>query len=136
LRELFTQNYRWEINKDGRQIIVTEEDALNLNDINNELISILLKYNQEWTKQTNLDVQGYAAHGSGTVMNKVINNAEILDQFVLLNAGIYEYDTYNSKIFSVLNYLSDNYLPSWMTYPDYIMPGRYQFLMHPYQWRL
>jgi len=96
---------------------------------------LLSKFNNEWTKQTGLQVEGYSAHGSATAMNKVLNNAYLLDQDVLLHSGLYQYDTYNTKILRRLNYLSDNTLPAWMDNPDSIVPGRYEFLMHPYQWR-
>jgi hypothetical protein len=136
LKAMFTRNYHWEINSTGRKAVVSGEDVFDLNDINTQLIHLLHDYNREWTKQTNLLVQGYASHGSATVMNRVINNADILDQYELLNASIYKYDTYNSKIFSHLTYLSDNTLPSWMTDPISVSPDRYQFLMHPYQWSI
>lgn len=134
LTRMFNHNYRWDINKTGRNLIVTGKDVFNINDINKSLIPLLLKYNEEWTYETDHDVQGYASHGSGTAMNHILNNAYILDQLALLRIGLYKYDTYNSKIFNVLTYLSDNYLPSWMRDPGTIPPGRYQFLMHPYQW--
>jgi hypothetical protein len=134
IKAMFSRNYHWEINSNGRKAVVTGEDVFDLNDINTQLIHLLHDYNREWTKQTNLLVQGYASHGSPTIMNRVINNADILDQFVLLNTSIYKYDTYNSRIFSRLTYLSDNTLPSWMTEPLSINSDRYQFLMHPYQW--
>lgn len=134
LKRMFDHNYRWEINKTGRKLIVTGKDVFNINEINRSLLTLMVKYNEEWTNETNLDVQGYASHGSGTPMNLVINNAYILDQTTLLMLGLYKYDTYNSKIFNVLTYLSDNNLPSWMINPDSIQSGRYQFLMHPYQW--
>jgi len=134
LKRMFTHNYRWEINNKGRKLIVTGKDVLNVNDINKSLLLLLPKYNAEWTNETNHDVQGYASHGSGTSMNYIINNADILDQTLLLMLGIYKYDTYNSQLFSVLTYLSDNNLPSWMINPSSIPSGRYQLLMHPYQW--
>jgi len=136
LEKMFTGNYQWEISKTGRQIKITGADVFNLNEINNTLLTLLPAYNAQWTTQTGLNVQGYSAHGTSTVMNAVLNNAYLLDQFVLLDAGVYEYDAYNSKIFNILTYLSDNNMPSWMTKPDSIMPGRYQLLMHPHVWYL
>ncbi|HLO59262.1 MAG TPA: hypothetical protein VK179_11000 [Bacteroidales bacterium] len=136
LKKLFDRNYEWDINKNGRKLVVKGKDVFRMNDINHELITILPKYNREWTKLTRLPVEGYAAHGSATPMNKVLNNEALLDQSVLLKTGIYKYDTYNSKIFNVLSYLSDNTLPTWMSVPGNIAPGRYQLLMHPYQWSL
>jgi hypothetical protein len=135
LKNLFTRNYEWEIGKTGRSIKIKGKDVFHINDINRSLIGLLTGFNTQWTKQTGLRVQGYAAHGSGTAMNKVLNNAYLLDQYFLLHAGIYQYDTYNTKILKTLNYLSDNALPLWMDNPASIKPGRYEFLMHPYQWR-
>jgi hypothetical protein len=135
LKNLFSRNYEWEIGKTGRSIKIKGRDVFHIDDINRSLIGLLAKFNTQWTKQTGLIVQGYAAHGSGTAMNKVLNNAWLLDQVQLLRTGIYQYDTYNTKIFNTLNYLSDNVLPSWMDNPASIKPGRYEFLMHPYQWR-
>jgi hypothetical protein len=135
LENLFNRNYEWEIGKTGRSIKITGKDVFHMNDINRSLIGLLEKFNAQWTKQTGLQVQGYAAHGSATAMNKVLNNAYLLDQNLLLRTGIYQYDTYNTKILKTLNYLSDNSLPLWMDNPASIKPGRYEFLMHPYQWR-
>jgi len=135
LKYLFNRNYEWEIGKTGRNIKIKGKDVFHINDINRSLIGLLARFNSQWTKQTGLQVQGYAAHGSGTDMNKVLNNAYLLDQDQLLHTGIYQYDTYNTKIFKTLTYLSDNVLPSWMDNPASIKPGRYEFLMHPYQWR-
>jgi hypothetical protein len=134
LKRMFDHNYYWDINKTGRKLIVTGKDVFDINDINRSLISLMVKYNEEWTNETNLEVQGYASHGSGTPMNLVMNNAYILDQTTLLMLGLYKYDTYNSRIFNILTYLSDNNLPSWMINPSSIPFDRYQFLMHPYQW--
>jgi hypothetical protein len=136
LQKLFAANYKWEIVKNGRNLVTLEEDVFQIQDINTAIKALLTAYNSEWTNQTGLRVQGYAAHGSATAMNKVLNNAWILDQLDLLEAGIYEYDTYNTKIFNFLTYLSDNSLPQWMINPSQIKPGRYQFLMHPYQWQV
>ena len=135
LKNLFSRNYEWEIGKTGRSIKIKGRDVFNINDINKSMVELLSKFNNEWTKQTGLQVQGYSAHGSATAMNKVLNNAYLLDQDVLLHSGLYQYDTYNTKILRRLNYLSDNTLPAWMDNPDSIVPGRYEFLMHPYQWR-
>jgi hypothetical protein len=134
MNELFSRNYFWGKYKDGKRLNIRGEDVFNINSVNTELKSLLAEYNQEWTRQTGLPVQGYASHGSATCMNKVINNADLLDQWTLRNEGIFGYDTYNSHIFKVLTYLSDNTLPKWMKNPESIKPGRYQFLMHPYQW--
>jgi hypothetical protein len=136
LKKMFAQNYRVETSKTGEKIVITGKDVFNLVDINVTLLTLLPEYNAQWTKQTRLKVQGYSAHGSATPMNRVINNANILDQFVLLKSGVYQYDDYNSKIFNILKYLSDNTLPPWMTNPGSIAPGRYEFLMHPYQWNV
>jgi hypothetical protein len=134
LKSLFSRNYEWEIGKTGRNIKIKGKDVFHIFDINRSLIGLLARFNTQWTRQTGLHVQGYAAHGSGTAMNKVLNNAYLLDQDQLLHAGIYQYDTYNTKIFKTLAYLSDNAFPSWMDNPASIKPGRYEFLMHPYQW--
>jgi hypothetical protein len=134
LKNLFNRNYEWEIGKTGRSIKIKGKDVFHVYDINRSLIGLLARFNTEWTKQTGLHVQGYAAHGSATAMNKVLNNAWLLDQDQLLHAGVYQYDAYNTKIFNTLTYLSDNVLPAWMDFPASIRPGRYEFLMHPYQW--
>jgi hypothetical protein len=135
LKNLFSRNYEWEIGRTGRNIKIKGRDVFNIDDINRSLVGLLTRFNSQWTKETGLQVQGYAAHGSGTAMNKVLNNAWLLDQDKLLHTGIYQYDTYNTRILRSLNYLSDNVLPSWMDNPASIKPGRYEFLMHPYQWR-
>jgi hypothetical protein len=135
LKNLFNRNYEWEIGKTGRSIRIKNKDVFHIMNIDRSLISLLWNYNKEWTKLTGLAVEGYSAHGSGTAMNKVLNNAYLLDQDLLLHTGIYQYDAYNTKIFKTLNYLSDNVLPAWMDDPASIKPGRYEFLMHPYQWR-
>lgn len=134
LQELFEHNYFWGLHKEGKKLSVRGEDVFDLNAINKSLISLLQDYNQEWTRQTKLEVQGYASHGSATPMNYIINNADLLDQTILTDVKIFEYDTYNTKIFKVLTYLSDNSRPAWMKNPQSIQPARYQFLMHPYQW--
>jgi hypothetical protein len=135
LKNLFSRNYEWEIGKTGRNIKIKGRDVFHINDINKSMPGLLAKFNDQWTRQTGLRVQGYSAHGSATAMNKVLNNAYLLDQNVLLHSGLYQYDTYNTKILRRLTYLSDNTLPSWMDNPVSIKPGRYEFLMHPYQWR-
>jgi len=135
LKSMFSRNYEWEIGKTGRSIKIKGRDVFQINDINKSMPGLLSRFNSEWTKQTGMQVQGYSAHGSATAMNKVLNNAYLLDQDVLLHSGLYQYDTYNTKILRRLNYLSDNTLPSWMDDPVSIKPGRYEFLMHPYQWR-
>jgi hypothetical protein len=135
LKSLFSRNYEWEIGKTGRSIKIKGRDVFHINVINKSMPGLLAKFNSQWTKQTGLRVQGYSAHGSGTAMNQVLNNAYLLDQDFLLHSGLYQYDTYNTKILRRLTYLSDNTLPSWMDNPVSIKPGRYEFLMHPYQWR-
>ena len=135
LKKLFSRNYEWEIGKTGRSIKIKGRDVFHIDDINNSMPGLLAKFNDQWTKLTGLHVQGYSAHGSATAMNKVLNNAYLLDQDILLHSGLYQYDTYNTKILRRLNYLSDNTLPLWMDDPVSIKPGRYEFLMHPYQWR-
>ncbi len=135
LKTLFSRNYAWDIGKTGRRIEIKGRDVFHINDINHTMIGLLANFNEQWTKQTGLPVMGYSAHGTGTAMNKVLNNACLLDQYCLLDTGLYKYDTYNTKILKKLTYLSDNTLPSWMNNPASIKPGRYEFLMHPYQWR-
>jgi hypothetical protein len=135
LKHLFDRNYRWDVGKDGRTIKITGKDVFHINDIDKTLVGLLADFNKEWTKETGLRVQGYAAHGSSTPMNMVLNNAYLFDQYCLLHTGLYKYDAYNTKILHELNYLSDNKLPSWMDDPSSIRPGRYELLMHPYQWR-
>ena len=98
LKSLFSRNYEWEIGKTGRSIKIKGRDVFQINDINKSMPGLLAKFNSEWTKQTGLQVQGYSAHGSATAMNKVLNNAYLLDQDVLLHSGLYQYDTYNTKI--------------------------------------
>jgi hypothetical protein len=135
LKDLFDRNYRWVIGKDGRQLITTDRDVFHIQDVNKTILSLLAGYNAQWTKVTGLKVEGYASHGSGTSMNRVLNNAWLLDQRSLLHSGVYGYDTYNTSISEKLAYLSDNTLPAWMNNPSLIRPGRYQLLMHPYQWQ-
>jgi hypothetical protein len=135
LKSMFSHNYEWEIGNTGRSIKIKGRDVFNIRDINRSMLGLLAGYNSEWKKQTGLQVQGYSAHGSATAMNRVLNNAWLLDQDVLLRSGLYQYDTYNTKILRRLAYLSDNNMPTWMDNPVSITPGRYEFLMHPYQWR-
>jgi hypothetical protein len=134
LKKLFDSNYEWVVCKTGRRIATTGTDVFNMHDINVNIVHIMEEYNAQWTAVTGLPVQGYAAHGSASDMNKFLNNAWLLDQVLLLHSGVYQYDTYNTKISRVLGYLSDNTLPDWMKNPASIPPGRYQLLMHPYQW--
>lgn len=134
LKILFDGNYEWVIGKTGRRIATKGTDVFNMHDINVNIVHMMAEYNAQWSAVTGLPVQGYASHGSASAMNKILNNAWLLDQVLLLHSGVYQYDTYNSKIFHILGYLSDNTLPDWMKNPASIPPGRYQMLVHPYQW--
>ncbi len=134
LRQVFDANYHWVVTKTGRRMEIRGKDVFHLHDINVNMVRLLGDYNAQWKAVTGLTVQGYAAHGSATAINKYLNNAWLLDQVLLLHSGVYKYDAYNTKIFNVLTYLSDNSLPEWMKNPVLIPPGRYQMLMHPYQW--
>lgn len=134
LRQLYDANYHWVVTKTGRRMEIRGKDVFHLHDINVNMVRLLADYNAQWKAVTGLTVQGYAAHGSATAINKYLNNAWLLDQVLLLHSGVYRYDAYNTKIFNTLTYLSDNSLPEWMKNPSLIPPGRYQLLMHPYQW--
>ncbi len=135
IKKLFAANYQWSYSHEGTEIITTGTDVFDIADMNKTILSLLPAFNEEWKRETNHTVQGYAAHGSSTHMNYVLNNAYLLDQIDLLESGVYQYDTYNTLIFNILTYLSDNTLPAWMKHPDTVEPGRYQFLAHPYQWK-
>lgn len=134
LKKLFEKNYEWIVSKTGRRIATHGTDVFDMHDINVNILSLLKEYNMQWTAVTGLKVQGYAAHGSATPINRYLNNAWLLDQVLLLHAGVYKYDAYNTRILNVLGYLSDNTMPEWMKNPGLIQPGRYEMLMHPYQW--
>ena len=79
-------------------------------------------------------MDGYASHGSSTPMNKVLNNAYILDLVELESSGIYNYDTYNTKIFNELKYYSDGYSASWMSNYQLVTHSKIQMLVHPNVW--
>ncbi len=111
------------------------KDVFNLKEMNDSIISLLKEYNKEWKLKTGLTVKYYAAHGSKLPFNLTLfNNAFILDQEELLKSKVYEFDTYNTQICNYLIYLSDNSGPDWIEAPDKILPGRYQFLSHPFVW--
>jgi hypothetical protein len=121
---------------DGVEIKAVGPDFLELDALNADLKSILIDYNKTWTKMTGLEVRSYAAHGTPVAANHTdLNGAVMLDQRSLLAAGIYDFDAYNTKIFKVLTYLSDNYSAPWMFDPSSIKDGRYEFLSHPYVWK-
>ncbi len=134
LKSLVRSSYQIKRMRDGSDIIVTNHDPLGLDDFNRKTIELLKTYNREWNKATALHVQSYAGHGTDTSLEKVLSNALFLDQKSWLNAGVYEFDTYNSKILSDLKYLSDNDMPEWMEKPERIESGRYELLAHPRLW--
>lgn len=119
---------------DGVEIVPVGNDVLDIKDMNERLVSLLGKYNQQWTRLTGLPVGYYAAHGSHVALNKVLNNGTILDQRELIAAGVYEFDVYNTRVHRYLADLSDNSQPDWMDHPETIAPGRYQLLAHPHEW--
>jgi hypothetical protein len=128
-------NYMIDYRGNNIKIIVKKKDVFNLSSINRRMSALLTAYNDEWFRKTGLKAEYYAAHGSKIPINlTLINNQHLLDQRDLLKKGIYKFDTYNSQISKYLNYLSDNSGPGWIEYPQQILPGRYQFLMHPAVW--
>ncbi|MCD4828675.1 MAG: hypothetical protein K8R90_04490 [Candidatus Cloacimonetes bacterium] len=136
LQVIFDENYQIRRYPDGVDFDVIGEDVLDLADINARLPELLVEYNGSWTRQTGLDVVGYAAHGSPVAMQRVMWGERLLDQRCLLQLGIYAYDSYNTAIFSHLEYLHDTYFAAWMKDPTLIEPGQYELLIHPNQWHL
>lgn len=135
LEKIVLENYAIDYRDQDISYIIKDKDVLNLNDINKKLPSLLIQYNNRWKEKTGLTVEYYAAHGSKSPINLTLfNNQHLLDQRVLLKSLIYKFDAYNTKIFNRLAYLSDNQGPEWMDKPKTILPGRYQFLMHPAAW--
>ncbi len=120
--------------RDGIEIIPAAHDVLQLRSINDDLPGLLTAYNQRWQSTTGLKASYYAAHGSHLALNHVLNNELILDQRELLATGIYEFDTYNTRVHNYLDDLSDNDQPDWMDHPETIADGRYQLLAHPALW--
>ncbi len=127
-------DYQIENFADGIEIVPGGHDVLGLRAINRRLPALLTAYNERWQSLTGLKVSYYAAHGSHLALNHVLNNALILDQRELLATGIYEFDTYNTRVHNYLTDLSDNEQPDWMDHPEMIAPGRYQLLAHPNSW--
>lgn len=136
----YTENYQLSNSSNGMAYQITGTDVLNLTDINTKSPDFLKSYNIQWTADTGLTVMSYSAHGSGTPMNQVFNNAKLLNQTLWLKMNFYAFDAYNSSISQTLYYLSDvkapnsTALPAWMINPELIMPGRYQMLVHPINW--
>ena len=134
LQELFDYNYKIISDSLGRELQIVNEDIFDLNNKLDTLSTLLINYNNTWESMTGLEVEGYAAHGSQIPINKVFNNAIILDLKSKLNEGIYEYEAYNTCNFANLTYLSDNSLPEWMCNPELITDCRIKMLCHPYSW--
>ena len=134
LRALTEGDYKIENFSDGIDIVPGAHDLLGLTAINRSLPELLTAYNERWQGLTGLKVGYYAAHGSHLALNHVLNNALILDQRELLATGIYQFDTYNTRVQKHLTDLSDNEQPDWMDHPETIASGRYQLLAHPYLW--
>jgi hypothetical protein len=84
---------------------------------------------------TGAAVFSYAAHGTPTAMNRIMGNARLLNQDLLIKGGLYQFDTYNTQVLKRLKYLSDSgpEIP-WRADPSLIAPGRYQVLVHPSHW--
>jgi len=134
LQEMFESNYEIQHYFDGIEISVMYNDVLNLFDFNEKYPLLFESYKEVWIEEIGLDINSIAAHGSALPINQVINNAVLLDQRMLINLHLYDFDAYNTVIFNYLQYLSDNYLPEWMYDPEIIEDNRYQFLMHPRLW--
>jgi|GEM_PF-968612 hypothetical protein len=136
----YTGNYQVDNSANGITYQITGADVLNLIGINTKSPDFLKAYNTQWTADTGLTVMSYSAHGSGTPMNQVFNNAQLLNQKLWLKMNFYAFDAYNSSIHQTLNYISDvdapnsKARPAWMTNPQLIAPGRYQILIHPTNW--
>lgn len=134
LRALTDGQYTIEQHDDGIDIDPVPGDPLDLRLLDGRLVAVLSDFNQRWAGQTGLAPRFYAAHGSRIPVNRVLNNATLLDQRELLATGVYEFDTYNTQIHRYIGDLSDNDQPAWMEQPDSIAPGRYEFLAHPARW--
>ena len=62
------------------------------------------------------------------------NNATLLDQRELIASSVYQFDAYNTRVMTKLEYLSDNEELSWMDHPEQVADGQYQLLAHPRLW--
>jgi len=138
LRKLANENYIVDYKDNCVKVSVKTDgtDVFDLNEMNDSIIQCLKEYNKMWKLKTGLTAKYYASHGSKLPFNNTIfNNSLILDQEELLNSKVYAFDTYNTQLCNYLVYLSDNSGPDWIENPDTILPGRYQFLSHPYVWK-
>tara|TARA_B110000003_G_scaffold2610_1_gene2683 strand:+ start:119 stop:1399 length:1281 start_codon:yes stop_codon:yes gene_type:complete len=130
----FNNNYFLYNNGLNYDLNVIKNDVFSIDSVVNHAKNLLLEYNLLWQSTTGLNVDGYASHGSSTPMNKVLNNAYILDLVELESSGIYNYDTYNTKIFNELKYYSDGYSASWMSNYQLVTHSKIQMLVHPNVW--
>jgi hypothetical protein len=134
LKAKFDENYEMIRTEDGLEVNVINEDFMDLAYMNSEFERLIKKYRLRWFEYTGDSVDAFAAHGSAVKLNKVFNNSWVLDQKMLLEKKLYEYDAYNSSIMAKLKYISDNRQPEWMDNPELIDSGRYELLMHPNVW--
>lgn len=134
LRALTNGEYTIEQHDDGVDIQSAPGDLVDFPLFDGRLVAVLSDFNQRWAEQTGLVPRFYASHGSRTPINRVLNNATLLDQRELLATGVYEFDTYNTQIHRYIGDLSDNDQPAWMEQPATIAAGRYEFLAHPARW--
>lgn len=134
LRRIFDYNYRVDQFIDGIDLVTTRLDVFNVREMNETLALLMPLYNLNWEQLTGIPVYSYSGHGTRMTMNQLISNGMILNQRFMLEKGFYQFEVYNSQIFHNLEYLSDNFLPSWMDHPDEIVDGRYEMLIHPSLW--
>ncbi|NOZ47457.1 MAG: hypothetical protein GXO79_11850, partial [Chlorobi bacterium] len=134
LTKLVENNYTYKYFNDGIDILISGFDSLNIVLMNQKLPSLLSAYNNKWLEETGLKVESYAAHGSAIALNHALGNTRILNQRVLLNCGLYKFDTFCTLIKNHLTIIHDNERPEWMENPGLIMPGVYELLVHPYVW--
>ncbi len=134
LHRMTDGDYTIEQYDDGVEITSVPHDPLDIRMINARFVELLTSYNQRWTAATGLTVRSYASHGSHLALNLILNNATMLDQRELIAAGVYEFDTYNTRVMNTLQYLSDNDELSWMDHPEQVADGQYQLLAHPRSW--
>ena len=132
--KLLIENYEISETPNGLKINIKHDDVFNLAHINLHLVEFIEEFAWNWKSRFGLDINGFAVHGNGLSLNRLLHNGVLMNQLFMADKFPRYFEVHSSKVRRFLSLYSDCTLPYWMWDKPSFKQDNLQLLVHPAQW--
>ena len=99
-----------------------------------EMSEFIEEFAWNWKSRFGLDINGFAVHGNGLSLNRLLHNGVLMNQLFMADKFPRYFEVHSSKVRRFLSLYSDCTLPYWMWDKPSFKQDNLQLLVHPAQW--